>query len=213
MKRRLSTRSLIRTALIIVGGIMAALVIGNLLSFLTTRDRLPNNTFVADVDVGGMSIDEAISRTVRTLQQPVALRYQGVIVPLTPNEVDFQINEVVARLQLDKQLRSQQGLDKLPDYVLRRTPVSRTPAPYQYSQDKLDAFLAKVAQEHDQAPKPAQPDLSTLTFAPGQDGLSLNMDESRRLVLAALASGTSRFVDLPVDVVPNGNTTLNSLAN
>jgi hypothetical protein len=211
MKRRLSRREAIKTALIILGGILVIFLLANIVSFLTTRNRLPHNSYLGDVDISGMSINEAISRTVRSLDEPVALRYQGDITQLTPGQVEFQVNDVVARLQLEKVLRSQQGLDKLPDYMLRRTVNSRTPTPYQYSEAKLDEFLRQIAQAHDQAAKPAQPDLNTLTLSLGQDGMALNMDESRKLVLNALASSNARVIDLPVDVAPGGNTTLQAL--
>jgi Beta-lactamase enzyme family len=208
MKRRLSIRSNIKTALIVLGAIIALYLVFSLVTFLTSRDRLPHNTSMGDVDISSLGVDEAISRTERTLETPVALRYQASIIQLMPDEVEFQVNTVVARLQLEKVLRNYQGLDKLPDYVLRRTADLRIPPPYQYSEEKLDAFLLKVANEHDQPPQAPQPDLATLTLSAGQDGLALNLSNAREPVLTALASGTSRFVELPVDVVPSSGTSL-----
>jgi hypothetical protein len=211
MRRRPSAQSTIKTALIVLGAIVVIVLIGNVVSFLTTRERLPRSTYLGGVDVSGLGVDEAISRTARTLQAPVSVRYQAAIIPLQPAEVEFQLNEVVAQLQLQKVLRGRQGLDHLPEYVLQRNTETRVPIPYQYSEARLDEFLNKVASEHNQDPVSAQPDLNALTVGSGQDGLSLNMNEARRLVVDALASTNSRFVDLPVDVVPGSGTNIKSL--
>jgi hypothetical protein len=211
MKRSFSRKSIAKTALIILGAVIILVLIGNTVAFLSSRDRLPHNTYLGDVDVSALSIDEAISRTARMLETPVALRYQGTTLPLTPAEVEFQVNTTVARLQLEKLLSDQQGFDRLPDYLLRRTVNERIPAPYQYSQEKLSAFLLQVAGDYDQLPQPAQPDLATLTLSKGQDGLALNLQEAHQTTLATLASGVSRTVDLPVDVVPSGSTSLQGL--
>ncbi|MCL5998830.1 MAG: class A beta-lactamase-related serine hydrolase [Chloroflexi bacterium] len=211
MKRRFSIQSAAKTALIILGVIIVVMLVGNLVSFLSTRDRLPHNTYLGGVDVSSLGVEEAISRTERTLQTPIALRYQGNIIQLKPEEVEFQLNAVVARLQLEKVLGANQGLDKLPGYVLRHTVDVSITTPYQYSEEKLDGFLRQIASEQDQQPQTPQPDLATLTLSAGQDGLALNIEDAREPVLAALASGTARLIDLPVDVVPSSSTTLAGL--
>jgi hypothetical protein len=211
MKRRPAPRSLLRTAIVVVGAILAVVIAGNVVTFLTSRDRLPPDTYMADVDVSSLTIDQAISRTVQALQVPVTLRYQAATHMLQPAEVDFQLNAVVARLQLEKILRDHQGLASLPDYAVRRASEMHLTAPYQYSEEKLGAYLNNIASQRNQPPKVPQPNLATLTLSQGQDGLAMSVDEARGPVLAALASGKGRMVDLPVDVIPVGSVALQSL--
>ncbi|HEY3291675.1 MAG TPA: hypothetical protein VGK87_16200, partial [Anaerolineae bacterium] len=207
----MTIKSGISTALVIVGVIAVALILGNIVSFLTSRDRLPNSTTVGDVDVSGLNVSDAISRTSRILLSPVALKYQSTLIQLDPAAIDYQLNDVVLRFQLDKVIADQRSISKMPDYVLRRTSPVHLAVPYQYSQDKLTAYMASLAHDNDRAVQPPQPNATSLQLSAGQDGTQLNRDEAQRLLLDALQSGTSRIVDLPVDVVPNGTTTLKSL--
>ena len=211
MKRRLSVRSLITTALTILGVILAVFLVANVVSFLSSRDRLPRATYLGGVEVSGLNLDDAISRTVTTLQTPVALRYQANIIQLQPADIEFQLNEVVAHLQLQKVLDDHNGLNTLPDFVLGRTAETRIPAPYQYSEEKLQTFLAQMSSQYDQQPQATSPNTSTLGLNPGQNGAVLNTDDARQLILDALASAGSRFVDLPVDTVPNSSASLQTL--
>jgi hypothetical protein len=213
MKRRFSIRSLITTAVIILGVIVAIFVLGNVVSFLSSRDRLPRTTYLGSVDVSGLNLDAAISRTVTILQTPVTLRYQTSITQLQPNDIDFQLNDVVARLKLQQVLDSQKGLSALPDYVLGRTTETKFAVPYQYSDSKLDDVLTKLSSEHDQQPTSTSADTSTLSLTAAQNGASLNREDARKLILDALSSSSSRVVDLPVDVVPGNNAAMQALGD
>ncbi len=213
MKRRLTIKSAVTTALVILGVIVAVLVAGSIASFLSSRDRLPGTTTIGDVDVTGLTINEAVTRTNRLLLSPVALRYQSSIIQMDPASIDFQVNNVVLNFQLDKLLAAQKGFDKLPDYILRRTKETRLEIPYQYSEEKLSGYLDGMAKDNDRATKAPQPDASGLQLSPGQDGVLLNRSEAQRLLLNALTSSSARFVDLPVDVIPYGGATIQSLGD
>ena len=211
MKRRVTPGSVIKSVLIIAGAVIAAVLLANIVAFLSSRDMVPDETRMSGVDISSLSITDAINRTSRMLQAPVALRYRDAIIQLPPEQVEFQVSDVVARLQLTKLVDSKRGLDQFPDFVLRRrTEISMT-APYQYSEQKLVEFLDKVATEHDQSPIIAQPDINKLTLASGQNGQALDRADSIALIVSALASSESRFVDLPVDIVPGEKTRLGDL--
>jgi hypothetical protein len=211
MKRRFSIRSLITPIGIILGVIIAIFVAVNVISFFTSRDRLPRATYLGGVDVSGLTLDDAISNTVTTLQTPVTLRYQSSITQLQPGDIDFQLNEMVARLQLQSVLDKHQGLESLPDYALARSTEVSITAPYQYSDTKLDDLLTQLSSAHDQQPTTTSADTSTLSLTSAQNGTSLNREEARRLILAALASADARVVDLPVDVLPGNNAGMQAL--
>ena len=52
--------------LLIAGVIFLLFVIGNVISFLGSRNRLPNDTYFGGLNVSGLGVDEAISRTARS---------------------------------------------------------------------------------------------------------------------------------------------------
>lgn len=213
MKRRFPIHSLIVPVLLVAGGILAAVLLGNVVSFFSTRANLPAGTLMGGVDVGGLNLDDAVSRTITTLQAPVALRYQSTVIQLQPTDVDFQVNDVVARLQLQQVIDSQRSVSNLPAYILRRVTETRLAAPYQYSDTKLDAFLTDIAKEYDVAPQKSSSSTTTLQLARGQDGMSLNLQDARSLVLNALASAAPRIVDLPVDTQPGGANSIQALGD
>ncbi|MCL4505085.1 MAG: class A beta-lactamase-related serine hydrolase [Chloroflexi bacterium] len=188
-------------------------LIGIFVSFFSTRDRLPASTYVGDIDVSALSINEAITRTSRLLLSPVALRYQTSIIQMHPADIDYQVNDVVLQLQLDKIIKGQQGLDKLPQFVLHNSPDTHINVPYQYSVDKLNQFLSTLANQYDRKPTPPQPNAKDLSLTAGRNGVLLNTSESEKLLLNALQSGSSRFVDLPVDTIPIGSRTISSLGD
>lgn len=193
--------------------VLALVLIANLIAFATSRDRLPRETWLADIDVSGATVDEAVARAQRALQGPVSLRYRSASLTLSPAQVDFQLNETVARLLLEGILRRNAGFDQFVPFTLRQTTPTRLPPPYQYSEEKLRDFLLSVAAQHDQPPTPPTADPGTLSLRPGTDGFALNLTEARDRLLAALASGVSRTVDLPVDVAPLADTGMQALGD
>lgn len=212
MRRRISTRTLIENGAVIGVVVLIAFVLVNVISFATSRGRLPPETRLAGVDVSSLSPDEAISRTVAALQAPVALSYLGRPIELLPDDIEFRLNDAIARLQLDELIGRQQGLDKLPAFMLRQyTSPTQLDAPYQYSEPKLQAVLGDIALKNDREARPPVPDLASSTVTPGQDGAVMSADEAAKMVLAAMASSVSRTVDLPVDVLPLGDASVKSL--
>lgn len=183
---------------------IVAFVAANLITFAGARGQLPPETSLGEVEVSGLNPDQAISRTLTALRQPVILRYQNEIIPLQPADVDFAVNETVARLQLDQVARRYAGWDNLPNFALRQYTVTRIALPYTYDEQKLLDALSRIAGQFDQAPSPPSADASGLGVSPGANGRQLNIADARDPILAALSSVRSRTVDLPVDIAPYG---------
>jgi hypothetical protein len=159
-----------------------------------------------------LTTDEAIGKTVAALQAPVTLSYLGRPLELLPDQTDFRLNEVVARLQLDALIDGQQGLDKLPAFMLRQyIGPTHLATPYQYSEAKLQDMLNAIAQQNNREARPTTPDLASAKVAGRQEGTALNRGEATDLILAAMASGISRTVDLPVDVIPLDDASVKAL--
>lgn len=212
MRRRFLNRSTLENAAVVSVILVFALLIANVIMFISSRNRLPPATRLGDLDVSGLTVDEAISATVRSLQQPVTLRYLDQSTELAPSAIGFRLNEPVARLQLEEVIAKQQGLDKLPAFILRRNDApAQIPLPYQYSEPQLQGVLAELAGRYNREARPPMPDLAAGTVTPGQDGAVLNLAEASQAILAAMQSSTSRTVDLPVDIMPLGMKGVRSL--
>jgi hypothetical protein len=205
-------RTLVQGAIAVAGLALVVILAANIIAFITSRNQLPPHTRLADVDISRLTTDQAISKTLTALQQPVALKYQDNIIPLQPESVGFQMNEVVARLQLEQIIRRQQGLDKLPAFVFgQQISATHLSTPYQYSESKLQSVLTDIARQYDRTANASVPDISSLRVTPGQDGAALSLDEAPAVVLSALASGLTRTVELPVDVIPRDTVSVRSL--
>ena len=205
-------RSVLRPALLIIGLAVLIYVGAQVISFLNLRDRLPRNTYFADLDVSGQTVTDAISRTAVVLNGPITLELQSQQIPFAPAEVDFRLDDVASRAQLDEIVQDNSGLERLPELLLRQpiTPT-RVGAVMSFSAPKLDAFLTNLAKDIDQPAQAALPDLNNGQVSPAEPGLALNIEESRQLILTALTSATSRTVSLPMDVLPTDNLSVKNL--
>lgn len=210
MKRRIAARQGVELAALAVLAIVAIFLGANALSFVADRNRLPATTYISDIDVSGLSADDAISRTVRALSEPVALSYAGEVVNLDPGAVEVRLNQAVARLQIDQILRQKQSLDQFPNHILRKTTQSRIPAPIVYSESRLSTFLLGLAARFDREPGFAQagPDGTGSATSAGRQ---LNFVEARDALVGVLARSTDRKLNLPIDVVGGGPATVRAL--
>ncbi|MDW8352610.1 MAG: serine hydrolase [Anaerolineae bacterium] len=205
MRRRLLNRSTLENVAVVSVILIAALLIANVIAFIGSRNRLPPGTQLGDLDVSGLTVEEAIGVATEALQRPVILRYGDQSIELAPATIGFRLNEPVARLQLEAIIAGQQGVDKLPAFILRQhTGPGSLPLPYQYSEPQLQNLLSELAARYNREPRPPAPDLASGTVTPGQDGVLLNIADASQAILAAMRSGRSRAVDLPVDVMPLG---------
>ncbi|MEO6061855.1 MAG: serine hydrolase [Thermoflexales bacterium] len=210
MKRRIAARQGLELAALAVLAIVVIFLGGNAVSFVADRNRLPATTFISDIDVSGLNADDAISRTVRALSEPVALSYAGEAISLDPGSVEVRLNQAVARLQIDQILRQKQSLDQFPGHILRKTALSRIPAPIVYSESRLSTFLLGLAARFDREPglAPAGADGSSAATSAGRQ---LNFVEARDALIGVLARANERKLSLPIDVVGGGAATVRVL--
>lgn len=211
MKRRFSVRQPVELAVWAVLLALAAVLAANAATFVANRNKLPASTFVADIEVSGLTMDEAISQTARALSAPIALSYQAETVSLDPAQIEVKLNQAVSRLQLDQILRRKQGLDQFPAHIMGQTSATRIPAPIVYSESKLAAFLLGVAARFDRDPSLAQPVAGTPEPSRILSGRQLNFVEARDAVIATLARSRDRSVALPVDDLGAGLPSLRAL--
>ncbi len=191
------------------GSLIVVILIGVLLAFLGwewTRFRaelrvLPKNTVVAGMDAGGMTTAEVVAALEGAYAQPVQLTYQEQSLVLAPETVAFQFDAEQTRQALEAVRQSRNNLQGFLAYLLRRPSqvIEVTPA-VRYSQERLESFLARVAQQYDRPPQEPVPLPEVLTFRAGRAGYELDREASRARVDAALRSAVDRQAELVVRV-------------
>lgn len=211
VKRGLSAKDALQFGLVGLIFILVVFVIANVLGFATSRGQLPNGTYLGDVNVGGLSAEQAISAASTALRQPVIARYQTENIPIAPAASDFKLNDAAARAQLEQVIKQNAGWANLPAYALRQITATRLSMPYLYNEQKLLDVLTGIARQYDRAPAPPLPDASGTGINPGAEGRVMNIPAAREKLVAALASSITRTITLPVEAASTGAVGLVSL--
>ncbi len=176
------------------------------------QNRLPVDTMIAGVPVGGLTRDEAIQRLLEVYSTPVELVYDDAVIWLEPAAVGFELdfNSMFGALEASRQQRSfWRGFWEF--LWGRRPPRQEVPLVATYSQTRLRAFLQDIAARYDQPPLPPRPIVGTTQFEPGRWGTQLNQEQAIPLIERALFSPTDRRVNLPIRRVPPTRLALHNL--
>ena len=130
MRRRSTFRSTLVSIVTLLGVAAFLVLLVNAIAFRSARLMLSKGTQVADLDVSGLSANDAISQTVKIIQSPVTLRYLDNSITLTPEQIDFVTDETALRAQIDTLIQQQSTWTNLPAFILRQSsaPV-RVPLP------------------------------------------------------------------------------------
>jgi len=189
--------------------LIAVILIGVLLAFLVwqwTQFRadlrtLPDNVVVAGMDASGMTTEQVIAALEGAYAQPVQLTYQEQSIVLAPESVAFRFDPEQTRQALEAVRQSRNNLNGFLAYLLRRpSPTIEVTPVVQYAPERLDGFLARLAQQYDRPPQEPVPLPEVLTFRAGRAGYELDREASRARVEAALKSVVSRQTELVVRV-------------
>src|SRR6185295_4141463 len=170
-------------------------------------DQIADGVRVGDVDVGGLSTDQARTRLrarlAEPLEQPVTVRFEGADYTLSPDRLELRADiDGMVDAALDA---SRSG--GLPTRVWRYATggsVDREIAPQlTYSAQALDGFLGEVADEINRPARDASvsPGPASLNAVPGQDGVTVRVNELRSRVRSAIESPRHRTVSVPADRV------------
>lgn len=187
--------------LVLLVGIVLALSVWQWTQFRASLRVLPAGLTVADATVEGMTVDQVLAALESAYVQPVQLSYQGQPILLAPETVEFRLDREATRAAIEAAVAGRNGPQGFLAYVLRRPfpPITVTPV-VQYSPERLDRFLERVAQQYDRPPQEPVPLPEVLTFRPGQPGYELDREASRARVEAALLSVFNRRADLVVRI-------------
>jgi beta-lactamase class A len=182
--------------------LLAAIILAavQLVRFSRVRAYLPAGLIVAGVPVGGLDRQQAAQRLSEAYSLPIEIRYNGSVIHLNPSVVDFKL-EMESMLALANLERTQkQFWQDFWDYLWgRSTFPTQIPLSADYSEERLRAFLADLADRYDQSPEPARPIPGSTQFQAGKPGLALDQEDSVQLIEQALNSLDNRVVDLPLE--------------
>lgn len=185
--------------IVILIGVLLALLGWQWLRFRADLRVLPPNVSVAGMDASGMMVEQVLAALDGAYAQPVQLTYQGQPVVLAPEAVAFQFDREETRKVLEAVRENRNNLSGFLTYLLRRpAPLVEVMPAVRYSSERLEAFLARVAQQYDRPPQEPVPLPEALTFRAGRAGYELDREASRLRVEAALKSAVNREVELVV---------------
>jgi hypothetical protein len=152
---------------------------------------------MAGLSVEGMTREQALNALEVAFATPVDVVCQEQRLSLAPNSVELRYDADQTAANLDATLNARRGLDGFIAHVLRRPlgPVDVV-VDVTYSDQRLDGFLARVANQHNRPPQESVPLPESLTFRPGQQGYELDIEASRARLAAALVSATEHQVEM-----------------
>ncbi len=200
-------------ALVAVLGVLMALAVAAYAIDRAHSDTISDGVRVGDVNLGGLTSDQAHhrlrTRLAKPIEKPVTVTFEDQDFTLTPEQAKLKAD---VDGMVDAALDASRS-DSFPTRVWRYTTggsVDREIAPQiTYSADALDGFVDGVAQHLN---RPAQdatvsPTPSSLNPVPAQEGLSVLTGDLRSRVRSALDRPTHRTVAAPVKRVKPDVTT------
>jgi lipoprotein-anchoring transpeptidase ErfK/SrfK len=168
-------------------------------------DKIADGVRVADVNVGGLSTDQARkrlhARVAEPVEEPVTVIFEGTKYTLSPDRLELRAD---VDGMVDAALDASRDAD-LPTRVWRYATggsVDREISPQiAYSAEALDGFIAQVTDEINRPPRDAtvSPTPASLNPVPAQDGVTVEVDELRARVRSAIESTGRRTVSAPVE--------------
>ncbi len=189
---------------------MAALLLLAVGAYAVDRansDKIADGVRVGDVNVGGMSTDQARkrlqARVAKPVEKPVTVTFEGTDYTLSPKRLQLRAD---VDGMVDAALDASRDGD-LPTRVWRYATggaVDREIAPQiAYSASALDGFVSQVADEVNQPARDASvaPSPTSLNPVPAQDGVTVRADRLRARVRSAIDRPGKRTVRAPVETV------------
>jgi beta-lactamase class A len=193
-----------QTIFVILAIAIVVVILWQFIAFQYVLERMPSGWTVASMSAAEQKPQDVIIKLRTTFNQTVTLHYRSEAITLSPQEVDFKLDESSTLQSLnDARAEVGGGARGFLYFLIRRTPPPRdVPAVATYSEEKLRAFLTRVSERYDVAPTSPAPLVDELRFVPGQPGSELDISASVPATAAALRSATKRSADLTVKTVP-----------
>lgn len=185
--------------LIIVVALLAVFLVWQYVGYSSATRALPDDMTMAGLLVEGMSCEEALNALEVAFATPIDVTYLDQQLALPPDIVEFRYRADETAANLDTALEEWRGLEGFVAYVLRHSPGAvDVPVAVGYSNERVDGYLSRVANQFDQLPQDSVPLPGTKTCRPRLRGYELDTGTSRPRLTAALVSAVERKVELAV---------------
>jgi len=175
----------------------------------SSQSVLPPGLTVNGISMGGMTRDQALSAIALGYMSPITVHYGSEITTLLPEMVDLSLDAETTAQNLDAALASRSDVSSFVEYILghflRREPKTvEVKAIVNYSRERVDAFMERLAQKYDRLPQQPVSLPESETFRPPGMGTELDLEASRPLLIKAIlaADPAEREVHLAVKTEP-----------
>jgi len=159
--------------------------------------------------MGGMTREQALDAIALVYTSPITAYYGEEATLLLPEMIDLSLDMAATAQNLDEALATQVGVQSFFTYaldqILRREPEPlAVKAIVNYSRERVDAFMDRIAQKYDHPPQNPVSLPEAGTFRPARAGTELDLDASRPLLIEAVLSADTqaRQVHLVVKTEP-----------
>ena len=188
----LARASFALAALCALGAILV--MVTSLASVFQFPKRLPPNTTVSGVPVGGLTLAAAQERLATLFFSPLSLTYEQQQISLSPDLVDFKLDfeETIAQIPP----AAPPNFWGLLVGRLPTAPPTTARLIASVNGEKLTAFLNSVASRYDSAPGVAAADATAMVTVINAPGRTLDVPAAARAITTALLSPTNRSVQL-----------------
>jgi beta-lactamase class A len=169
------------------------------LQYRMARDRLPEGTTVAAVDVSGLTLDAARQRVLAVYAKPIYLYHRDEHVELTPDYVGFTLDMEAMLAQLQTELGSRPEWLRYASFVADRPlrPVS-VPLIGWHDTAALRDILVSIADFLDEPARPPQVLAHTESVQEPQGGYVTDIEGSIESAETALYRTENRVAQLTV---------------
>ncbi|MBP6297913.1 MAG: serine hydrolase [Anaerolineae bacterium] len=171
-----------------------------LYGFSQRETLLAEDVTVGGVEVGGLTVNAAVTKWEQVFNQPLVLLYgDAPPIVLDPASIDWRLNSNTMRANA----QASAG-DFWPRFLAHLTgsQLERSGATVSlladYQEGLLRTVLEDIARRYDRAAGSAGYDVATLTVFEGTPGTQLDIDESIDRIDAALRDPVNRVVTLPI---------------
>ncbi len=175
----------------------------------SSQSVLPPGLTINGVPMGGMTRDQALSAIALAYMSPITVHYGSEITTLLPEMIDLSLDAEATAQNLDAALATRSDVRSFFEYILdrllrRESATVAVTAIVNYSRERVDAFMERLAQKYDRPPLQPVSLPESDTFRPPSMGTELDLDTSRPLLIKAVlaADPAERQVQLAIKTEP-----------
>jgi len=181
---------------ILVGGFL----LYEWVQFQQMRDLLPAGTVIANLDVGGMTVEQAGETLAESYLSPVYLYHRDEHVELDPSSVGFTLDTDYMLGQLEQELASREVWLQFANFVAQR-PIQPVNIPLRATHDQagMQAMLQSIAEFLDQPAEALKVLAEGQALQESEMGYITNLEASLPIAEGALYRWDHRVANLVVD--------------